>query len=121
MPPSPIAAAACSGEQVRDFFQRVPRKVPQLNDLSRTAILACQFVKQIIDRKHLDLPLARRHQVSIEFDSLALAAMLHATRAPSSVDENPPHGFGGGAKEMGAPVPLRSAMIADEAQIRLMN
>jgi hypothetical protein len=103
------------------LFDRKAGVKPQLHQLRLGRIFLCERLKSFVQikkiiggdlREDVDLP---------EFDSPAVAAAFDAVLAAGVLDEDPPHGFGGGGKEMAPPVPAWLIAAADKAQVRFMD
>ena len=57
----------------------------------------------------------------VEVDALSVPAVLGPPLATDVVDQNPPHCFGGGGKEMPAAIPVLTLFTAHEPQIDLVH
>src|SRR5262245_23767947 len=59
--------------------------------------------------------------LSVEILSCPAAAVLFTFLATGVVDEDTAHGLGGGGEEVAAAVPVQFLVLADEAQVGLVN
>jgi len=80
-------------------------------ELGQRIIQRQKPIRRIVDRQ-LD---------GIKADLLPASAPLDATFAPGIVHQNPTHGFGGGAEEVPARIPVLGVGLIDESEVRLVN
>ena len=60
-------------------------------------------------------------QSVVEVESQVMAAVAFGGFASGLIDQNSPHGFGGGGEKMPAVVPAGLGLVADEPELGLMN
>jgi hypothetical protein len=92
--------------------------MPEFDQLRRLVILGCQTSERRVECDQVVTDIRGRQQVIVDGHSFSIPAMLLSTVSTCSVDENAPHGQGGGGEEVPAAVEM---LVADHSQIGLVN
>lgn len=96
---------APEAESRRGFFDREPGEIAQPHDLGFSRINLRKAIQSAIQRDQINIGFLLRHFDGIERCARPAAASSVGAFGSCVIDQQPPHGLGRGAKEMGAPIP----------------
>ena len=120
----PVFVRGCAreAEYFRGLLDGQAGEVAEFDQLAGLRFLGGQCGQGVVEEQQFVRRRLRNQVLAIEVHSLpASAAPLLATFVTGAVDENPPHGLGGGGKEVAPSVPLDARVIPDEPQVRLVD
>ena len=95
-------------------------KVAETDYLCPQIVFAFQLVQRLIDQEYFLVSRILGDIDLVQTQLLLTGTMLHPLFAPSIVDEDVPHGFGGGREEMRLTVPIL-AVRTNQLQVGFMD
>jgi hypothetical protein len=116
--PVPVGRPHGNSDGGCGFFHRQTRVIPQVNDSGHERIFRRQLFQCCVESEKVIGPLVGRDIEWIHFDAAHSTAPLGAKFSPSLIDEDSPHGFGGGGEKVPA---IGKLPIADQPQIGFVN
>src|SRR5262245_46698525 len=105
---SPIAAGGSRRkvERRRRFFQAESREIAKFDELCYRGVLLSQLPQRLVNGQDIVRSAGSTHGVQFCRDTLKVASLPFGLFAPSGIDQDSPHGFRRGAKEVSAAVPI---------------
>ncbi len=85
-----------------DLLVAHAHEIAQLDDLSVERVVSRQPVQGLVDGEHGLIGIVHGHGHTLQVHALPIAAPAQLVLAPRPVNEDPPHGLGGGGNEMRA-------------------
>ncbi len=105
MCPFVLDRRAAESERCRRFFNGEPGEIAQPHDFSFSRVNVGQSIESAVERDKINVSVWRRDFDSVERRTRPAAAASIRAFGPRMIDQQPPHRLGGGAQEVGSPVP----------------
>lgn len=101
--------------------ERQPHEVPQFDEIGLERVLGRQLIQGPVQGDQVFARLRLRGQIRFEVVADESATVPIGHFSPGVIDQDAPHGLGGGSEEMAAMNPTLGVGWSDQSQIRFMN
>jgi len=119
--PIPLGSSQRYPSRLGSLCHAEADEVPELDQLSRDCVVLFRGSEGPVQRDQIVRGWAGQDTVFLERDTMPVAAATGLLLSPRALDENPPHGLGGGSEEVTAAVPLLRPRLVDEPDVRLVD
>ena len=119
--PIPLGSSQGQSQSAGGLRHGQTREITQLHELSRQCIGLLEARQRLIQVQQIVTRLRGDEGHFVNVEPLATTAMFAAFLVASILDQDAPHRFSGGCKEVPAAVPALLGIGTHQAEIRLMD